>query len=193
MELRFFSNGTAEHPDGGILIGNGYSYDAASCPGGNPCNGGNSGIFGSGGNSYNGGNGGSAGWFGHGGNGGAGGHRSQRRCRRASGTGGLFLGNGGNGGQVATPNHSAAQAVPVATVVTAAIPDCCRSGVRAVRAEPAVMAAKALPAPTVQPQATQGESDYPAAQAVTAAMEATAVRYSAGWRRWTRRARRHRR
>ena len=58
-----FSNGTAEHPDGGNLIGNGYSWTAESCSGGQVCAGGDGGIFGDGGNGYNGGNGGSAGWF----------------------------------------------------------------------------------------------------------------------------------
>ena len=46
---------------------------------------------------------------------------------------------------------------------------------------------QALPAPTVRPQATRASPDYPAARAVTAAMEATAVGIRQGWRRWTRR------
>ncbi|MCB1292347.1 MAG: hypothetical protein KDB45_12680 [Mycobacterium sp.] len=71
-DLWLFGDGTADHPDGGILIGNGYSWTASSCPGTTACVGGNGGLIGSGGNGYNGGNGGSAGWFGNGGDGGAG-------------------------------------------------------------------------------------------------------------------------
>jgi uncharacterized repeat protein (TIGR03803 family) len=90
----FVSNGTAAHPNAGLLVGNGFSYDATTCPTGS-CNGGNGGLLGSGGNGYNGGDGGSAGWVGNGGNGGAaitvsnGGN---------GGAGGMFLGNGGDGG-----------------------------------------------------------------------------------------------
>lgn len=90
-----FGNGTAEHPDGGIFVGRGYSWTADSCTGSAPCAGGNGGIVGGGGDGYNGGSGGSAGWFGNGGDGGAGvsggpgGH---------GGAGGLLVGNGGRGG-----------------------------------------------------------------------------------------------
>ncbi len=91
-----FGDGTAQNPNAGILIGNGFSYDAETCPGISACDGGNGGLLlGSGGNGYNGGNGGSAGFFGGGGDGGAGipgGHGG------AGGRGGLFMGNGGNGG-----------------------------------------------------------------------------------------------
>lgn len=34
QRIWLFGNGTAEHPDGGILIGNGYSWTAESCSGG---------------------------------------------------------------------------------------------------------------------------------------------------------------
>ena len=60
------SNGTAEHPDAGLLFGNGYSYTAADlsnpnsqCQAGS-CNGGSGGwLIGNGGNGFGGGNGGS--------------------------------------------------------------------------------------------------------------------------------------
>lgn len=93
---RLFGNGTAEHPDGGILLGSGFSWDSSSCTAGAACVGGNAGLLGgNGGNGFNGGNGGAAGWIGMGGDGGAGipgGHGG------SGGTGGLFLGSGGNGG-----------------------------------------------------------------------------------------------
>ena len=83
----FISNGTAGHPDGGVLIGNGYSWTAETCPSGS-CAGGKAGLVGNGGAGFNGGRGGNALFVGSGGNGGAGG-----------GTGYLGLaGNGGNGG-----------------------------------------------------------------------------------------------
>lgn len=92
----FISNGTAERPNAGLLIGNGYSWTAGTCAQGAVCNGGQSGLlFGNGGNGFAGGRGGSAGLFGDGGaggvgvNGGAGGN---------GGHGGLFFGNGGAGG-----------------------------------------------------------------------------------------------
>lgn len=88
----FFGNGTAEHPDGGILIGNGYSWTSETCSGGSACNGGNGGIFGSGGDGYNGGNGGSAGWFGDGGSGGSGVDGVNGGAGGKGGVGGLFLG-----------------------------------------------------------------------------------------------------
>ena len=89
-------DGTAQQPNGGILGGNGFSYDAVTCPGTTACTGGNGGLlWGSGGNGWNGGNGGSAGWFGHGGTGGPGvtGGGGGR-----GGSGGLFGGDGGDGG-----------------------------------------------------------------------------------------------
>lgn len=90
-----FGNGTAEHPDGGILIGNGYSWTAQTCTGDAVCDGGDGGIFGSGGDGFNGGDGGAAGWFGHGGDGGAG---RQGETGGHGGIGGLYIGNGGTGG-----------------------------------------------------------------------------------------------
>jgi hypothetical protein len=91
-----FGDGTAENPDGGILVGNGFSYDAETCPGVTACTGGSGGLLlGSGGSGWNGGAGGSAGWIGNGGNGGAG---VLGGAGGAGGNGGVFLGNGGNGG-----------------------------------------------------------------------------------------------
>ncbi len=99
-----FGNGTAEHPDAGLLIGNGYSYDATSCAGQTICNGGKAGLLGNGGDGYNGGNGGAAGWFGKGGDGGDG---LPGQDGGDGGAGGLFVGNGGRGGDGGT-NHSIA-------------------------------------------------------------------------------------
>jgi hypothetical protein len=91
-----FGDGTAEHPNGGVLSGNGFSWNANSCTGTSACTGGNAGIWGgNGGNGFNGGNGGAAGWSGNGGNGGAGipgGNGGN------GGRGGLIFGSGGNGG-----------------------------------------------------------------------------------------------
>ena len=93
-----FGNGTAEHPDAGILIGNGYSYTsyAGACAMG-ACNGGDGGLIGNGGSGFSGGNGGSAGWFG---TGGAGGNAVVDTTAGGNGgKGGLFGGDGGNGGR----------------------------------------------------------------------------------------------
>ena len=90
----FIGDGTADRPNAGLLMGNGFSYDADTCLGA-ICNGGNGGIFGNGGNGYNGGNGGSAGWFGDGGNGGDG---IAGQSGGDGGQGGLIAGAGGNGG-----------------------------------------------------------------------------------------------
>lgn len=90
-----FGNGTAEHPNGGILVGSGYSWSAESCFGATACAGGNAGMLGHGGNGFNGGSGGSAGFFGNGGNGGSG---INGGAGGNGGNAGLFLGNGGNGG-----------------------------------------------------------------------------------------------
>ena len=71
--LGLFGDGDAQHPDAGLLIGNGYSYGSVpgDCVG--VCNGGNGGrLSGSGGAGFNGGNGGNAGLFGMGGDGGTG-------------------------------------------------------------------------------------------------------------------------
>ena len=98
---QFIGNGTADNPNAGVLLGNGYSWTAETCPQGN-CNGGWGGLIGNGGNGYGGGNGGPAGWFGNGGNGGTGqsplGDGVDGGFGGRGGRGGLFLGNGGNGG-----------------------------------------------------------------------------------------------
>lgn len=90
----FVGNGTAANPNAGILLGNGFSYDATTCPTGT-CDGGQAGLVGNGGAGYNGGDGGSAGWFGYGGNGGAG---ITVADGGYGGRGGLFAGYGGDGG-----------------------------------------------------------------------------------------------
>lgn len=86
--LGLFGNGTADHPDGGIIWGNGFSWVASTCTGTTACNGG------------------SAGWFGTGGEGGAGvdgGVGTQGpRAGGNGGRGGLFFGNGGAGGDGAS-------------------------------------------------------------------------------------------
>lgn len=47
----FISDGTAAHPDAGLLIGNGYSFGPGTCAGSAPCDGGRGGLlFGNGGN-----------------------------------------------------------------------------------------------------------------------------------------------
>lgn len=92
----FISNGTAAHPNAGLLIGNGYSWTAQTCNQGSPCDGGRSGLLvGNGGNGFAGGNGGSAGLFG---NGGAGGSGIDGNAGGNGGVGGLFFGDGGVGG-----------------------------------------------------------------------------------------------
>lgn len=90
-----FGNGTAENPNGGMLIGNGFSYDAESCPAITACNGGKGGLLGNGGNGWNGGKGGSSGWVGNGGNGGRG---VPGGDGGDGGRGGLLGGGGGEGG-----------------------------------------------------------------------------------------------
>jgi hypothetical protein len=68
-----FGDGTAAHPNAGLLGGNGYSWTATSCNTGKACNGGNPGLlYGIGGNGFNGGNGGNGGLWGNGGAGGNG-------------------------------------------------------------------------------------------------------------------------
>ena len=53
----FISDGSLTHPDAGLWIGNGFSYNADTCPDGG-CNGGRAGlIYGNGGNGWGGGNG----------------------------------------------------------------------------------------------------------------------------------------
>lgn len=100
----FVGDGTASNPNGGLLVGDGFSYDAVSCPTGS-CNGGSGGIFGSGGAGYNGGNGGWAGWFGRGG---AGGDAITVANGGSGGSGGVFVGDGGIGGTGAPAPYGAA-------------------------------------------------------------------------------------
>lgn len=95
----FVSNGTLSHPDAGLLVGNGYSFDGVSCASGVTCNGGRGGLlFGNGGNGYNGGAGGNAGLIGNGGAGGRGTTGINGGNGGNGGAAGLFLGNGGEGG-----------------------------------------------------------------------------------------------
>lgn len=91
----FIGDGDADHPDGGILVGNGYSWTAATCADPSGCTGGNGRVIGNGGNGFAGGDGGDAGWFGHGGDGGA---ALAGGAGGSGGRGGLFLGDGGSGG-----------------------------------------------------------------------------------------------
>ncbi|MCH9667086.1 MAG: cadherin-like domain-containing protein [Actinomycetia bacterium] len=98
-----FGHGTAEHPDAGLLWGNGFSWDATTCTGGRVCHGGSAGWFGNGGDGFNGGRGGNGGlFFGNGGKGGAGGAAMAPGGNGGhGGTGGdagFFAGNGGDGG-----------------------------------------------------------------------------------------------
>jgi CubicO group peptidase (beta-lactamase class C family) len=100
--LRFFvGNGTADNPNAGILLGNGYSYTTygGACTTG-ACDGGNGGLIGNGGDGFAGGNGGAAGWFGSGGKGGA--ATTAGGTGGRGGSGGLFVGDGGQGGSGGT-------------------------------------------------------------------------------------------
>jgi hypothetical protein len=102
----FVSNGTAANPNAGLLIGNGFSYDAATCLVGSTCNGGRGGfLLGNGGNGYGGGNGGRAFLIGNGGNAAVGiEYEAPPKTQGAGvpggngGNGGLLVGNGGVGG-----------------------------------------------------------------------------------------------
>ena len=102
----FISNGTAANPNAGLLIGNGFSYDAATCLVGSTCNGGRAGfLLGNGGNGYGGGNGGRAFLIGNGGNAAVGiEYEAPPETQGAGvpggngGNGGLLVGNGGVGG-----------------------------------------------------------------------------------------------
>lgn len=102
-QFRLFGNGTAENPNAGLLLGNGFSWDATSCTGTAACDGGNAGLWGGkAGNGFNGGNGGAAGLFGNGGNGGdgiPGGDGGNGGASGIFGTGG----KGGNGGAALIP------------------------------------------------------------------------------------------
>ena len=92
----FVSDGTPEHPNAGLLIGDGYSWTAATCNQGAACTGGRSGLLlGNGGNGFAGGSGGSTGLFGDGGDGGAG---VNGGAGGQGGRGGFFYGIGGAGG-----------------------------------------------------------------------------------------------
>jgi hypothetical protein len=116
----FISDGTLTHPNAGLLIGNGFSYDAetrpepgeypyaSTCPTG-ACDGGRAGfLYGNGGNGWGGGNGGNAGLIGNGGNANPG-ARPYSGIKNTpglpggnGGNGGLLFGNGGNGGPATT-------------------------------------------------------------------------------------------
>ena len=93
----FVGSGTAENPNAGVLIGNGYSFTAygGACTTG-ACSGGTGGLIGNGGDGFAGGHGGAAGWFGSGGNGGA--ATAVGGTGGRGGSGGLFAGDGGQGG-----------------------------------------------------------------------------------------------
>lgn len=99
----FFSDGTATHPNAGVLAGTGFSFTAATCAGTTACNGGFAGLLiGNGGSGFNGGNGGAAGLFGNGGNGGDAPRAVPAVNGGNGGAAGLFFGNGGNGGEAST-------------------------------------------------------------------------------------------
>lgn len=93
----FVGDGTADNPNAGIVIGNGYSFTgyAGACTTG-ACTGGNGGLLGNGGNGFAGGNGGAAGLFGTGGAGGA--ATTAGGTGGKGGSGGVFFGSGGAGG-----------------------------------------------------------------------------------------------
>ena len=60
-----FRDGTAENPDAGLLVGDGFSYSDENCAVDEVCDGGDGGALrGDGGDGHNGGNGGNAGWYG---------------------------------------------------------------------------------------------------------------------------------
>lgn len=126
------SDGTLSHPNAGLLVGDGFSFDVITCAVDIRCHGGRAGLlYGDGGNGFNGGAGGKAGMLGNGGNGGPGtlsvndgrggnggaaglfgdGGRGGTADRFSApgvasggngGAAGLFLGNGGDGGGAAT-------------------------------------------------------------------------------------------
>ena len=93
----FVGNGTADNPNAGILLGNGYTYReyGGACTTG-ACDGGAGGVIGNGGGGFAGGDGGAAGWFGSGGAGGA--ATTPGGTGGKGGDGGLFVGDGGAGG-----------------------------------------------------------------------------------------------
>lgn len=91
-----FSNGTAAHPNAGLLVGNGYSWTAETCLTG-ACDGGDGGAIGNGGRGFNGGSGGAAGWLGTGGDGGD--ALDPGASGGSGGSGGVLFGAGGVGGR----------------------------------------------------------------------------------------------
>ena len=102
----FISDGTADHPNAGLLFGNGYSFSAAdvTCVGATVCNGGNAGLLvGTGGNGWNGGDGGNAGLFGgYAGRGGDGLAGCVDNCDGGAGGNAGLIGTGGRGGNAVT-------------------------------------------------------------------------------------------
>ena len=94
----FIGDGTADHPDGGLLYGNGFSYSDTTCTAGIACNGGRAGLVGNGGDGFNGGDGGSAFLSGNGGAGGLGVIGINSGAGGDGGAGGFFSGSGGDGG-----------------------------------------------------------------------------------------------
>ncbi len=99
----FISNGTMQHPDAGLLIGNGFSFTDATCANGATCNGGRAGyLYGNGGNGWNSGNGGSSGLMGNGGDGGNADRTKPGLKGGNGGSAGLIWGNGGSGGNAST-------------------------------------------------------------------------------------------
>lgn len=100
------SDGTLTHPNAGLLIGNGFSFDAVTCQAETKCEGGRAGLlYGNGGNGWGGGNGGSAGLMGNGGD--ANPHDVPTRGTPGvpggnGGSGGALFGNGGSGGAATT-------------------------------------------------------------------------------------------
>ncbi len=115
----FVSDGTAAHPDAGLLVGNGYSWTAQTCNQGAACAGGRAGLlWGDGGNGYNGGNGGSAFLIGNGGAGGPGISGASGGAGGAGGHGGLLWGAGGAGGTGGYSTSAADRPVPAAGAAT---------------------------------------------------------------------------
>jgi len=94
----FVGDGTVDHPNAGLLIGDGFSYDASTCAAGTACDGGRAGLLGDGGSGFDGGSGGNAVLIGDGGAGGAGVAGVNSGAGGKAGSGGLLLGNGGAGG-----------------------------------------------------------------------------------------------
>ena len=99
---QLFADGTAAHPNAGLLTGNGFTFTAENCVGARACAGGNGGaLLGNGGHGANGGDGGDAGWYG--GTAGNGGDSAIANCSGASCVGGPGgragrYGRGGAGG-----------------------------------------------------------------------------------------------